>query len=142
MTTLWPEWPEIRDRYWGKRTMLDNDNGATVLLVEGIHFEITGAESLSEPQDDNLKVTFDSGDTIDVYIDPVKMPDIYRRKMKCLLTSGMSQEEAEKHLLQNPLQLELFYDIGRGLFAVEAEAADSTPIFNPYTGEEIPVIED
>ena len=34
------EWPEIRDRYMGKRTMLHNDNGATVLLVEGFNLEI------------------------------------------------------------------------------------------------------
>lgn len=140
--TDWPEWSEVRSKYWGKRTMLSYEDGATVLLVEGLHFEITGAEPLPEPQDDNLKITFDSGDTIDIYIDPVKMPDIYRRKVKCLLTSGMSKEAAEKHLLQNPLQLELFYDIGQGLFAVEAEAIDSTPIFNPYTGKKIPVIED
>ncbi len=35
-----PNWAEIRDRYMGKRTMLHNDNGATVLLVEGLGFEI------------------------------------------------------------------------------------------------------
>ena len=31
---------EIRDKHMGKRTMLHNDNGATVLLVEGLGFEI------------------------------------------------------------------------------------------------------
>ena len=35
-----PNWAEIRDKHMGKRTMLHNDNGATVLLVEGLGFEI------------------------------------------------------------------------------------------------------
>ena len=35
-----PNWAEIRDKHMSKRTMLHNDNGATVLLVEGQGFEI------------------------------------------------------------------------------------------------------
>lgn len=35
-----PDWPAEREKYMGKRTMLGNDNGATVLLVEGLSFEI------------------------------------------------------------------------------------------------------
>lgn len=35
-----PNWAEIRDQHMGKRTMLHNDNGTTVLLVEGLSFEI------------------------------------------------------------------------------------------------------
>lgn len=33
-------WPKIRDKYMGKRTMLHYDNGVTTLLVEGVGFEI------------------------------------------------------------------------------------------------------
>ena len=35
-----PNWAEIRDQHMGKRTMHHNDNGTTVLLVEGLSFEI------------------------------------------------------------------------------------------------------
>lgn len=35
----WPNWPEVRHQYMGKRTMLHYDNG-TCLLIEGMHFEI------------------------------------------------------------------------------------------------------
>lgn len=35
-----PNWAEIRDKHMGKRTMSHNDNGTTVLLVEGLGFEI------------------------------------------------------------------------------------------------------
>lgn len=34
-----PNWPKIRERYIGKRTMMAGD-GSCTLLVEGIHFEI------------------------------------------------------------------------------------------------------
>ena len=40
-----PDWPEVRDKYMGKRTMLHYDDGATVLLVEGRDFEIVGDDS-------------------------------------------------------------------------------------------------
>ena len=39
-----PNWAEIRDKHMGKRTMLHYDNGATVLLVEGLDFEIVESD--------------------------------------------------------------------------------------------------
>jgi len=36
----WECWSEVRDQYMGKRTMLSNENGATVLLIEDIDFTI------------------------------------------------------------------------------------------------------
>jgi hypothetical protein len=38
----WPDWGSVREKYVGKRTMLDYDpaSGGTVLLVEGLSFEI------------------------------------------------------------------------------------------------------
>ena len=34
----WPDWPDVRHKYLGKRTMMD---GPPVgLLIEGLHFEI------------------------------------------------------------------------------------------------------
>lgn len=33
------DWHEVREQYMGKRTMMAYDNG-TVLLIEGLHFEI------------------------------------------------------------------------------------------------------
>lgn len=92
--------------------------------------------------DERVIMTGDSGDMLDLYVDPVKMPVVYERKIQCLLLSGMTREEAEVYLLKTPIPMELYYDIGRGLFAVESEAIESIPITNPYTGEEIPFIDD
>ena len=40
--TDWKEWPEIREKYMGKRTLLVGANGGTCLEVEGLSFEIQG----------------------------------------------------------------------------------------------------
>lgn len=42
-----PNWAEIRDKHMGKRTMLHYDNGATVLFVEGLDFEIIADNCLT-----------------------------------------------------------------------------------------------
>ena len=52
--------------------------------------------------------------------------------------SGLSQAEAAKVIASTPLKLELFYDVGRGSFTIDAEAVGNTPLYNPYTGKEIP----
>lgn len=90
-----------------------------------------------EQNNDRLTITSDS-EVIDVLLCPNKTPLVYQRKLKELVEiAGMTEDEAEKHLLQ-PIQLELFYDYGLGLFGVESEAVESTDIYSPYTGEEIP----
>lgn len=35
-----PNWEKDREKYMGKRTILTNENGATVLLIEGMGLEI------------------------------------------------------------------------------------------------------
>ncbi len=53
------------------------------------------------------------------------------------MSGGMSRQEAEEYVRTTPICLEVYYDIGRGLFAVESETADNIEIFNPYTGETV-----
>lgn len=86
-----------------------------------------------------LKITEETGDTVEIYLSPDKYPVAYQRKKYELMNScGMSEEEAERNIFQTPFVLELFYAIDRGLFAVESEPLDCIEIYNPYTGEEIP----
>lgn len=87
--------------------------------------------------DSELRISDEEGDVIDIYLCPNKTPLTYQRKVKCLISSGMTEDEAKRHITQEPMVLELFYDIGRGLFTVESEAVDNTSIYNPYTREEI-----
>lgn len=86
---------------------------------------------------DRLTITSDC-ELIDVLLCPNKTPLAYQRKLKELVEiAGMTEDEAKESLLQ-PIPLELFYDYGLGLFGVESEAVESTDIYSPYTGEEIP----
>jgi len=36
----WKNWEKLRQFYVGKRTLLSNENGGSVLLLEGVDFEI------------------------------------------------------------------------------------------------------
>lgn len=86
---------------------------------------------------DRLAVTDEVCEVIDVITTPDTHPELFRRRVKCLMISGLSQAEAEEIVSSTPLKLELFYDIGRGSFAIDAEAVGNTPLYNPYTGKEI-----
>lgn len=86
-----------------------------------------------------LRITEDVGDVMDVYLSPDEYPETYKKKHTELVRScGMTAREATELLKKNPIQLELFYSMDQGLFAVEAEAVECTSIYNPYNGAEIP----
>lgn len=75
-------------------------------------------------------------ESIMVRLTPDKTPIAYRNKVKCLMSSGMSREEAEQVALE-PIELELYYEVGSGLMAIESEAVEASgSIFSPYTGDE------
>lgn len=90
------------------------------------------------PDPDRLAVTDDYDASIKVITTPDINPVIFRRRVKCQMLSGLSQEEAELVVSTTPMELELFYEIGLGAFAIDAEAVGNTPLYSPYTGIEIP----
>jgi len=49
--------------------------------------------------------------------------------------NGMTREEAETAVAQMQIELEIYYEKGHGLFAVETEAVDSGTIYSPYSNE-------
>jgi hypothetical protein len=86
-----------------------------------------------------LRITEETGDTTEIYLTNDYTPAAYQRKMYELVhKSGMTEEEAMLYLETTPVSLELFYDVDRGLFAVEEDAGECCEIYNPYTGKEIP----
>ena len=74
---------------------------------------------------------------ISVILTEENYPVAYAEKLKELKSSGVTEEEARKYIRQTPIILEIYYEKGRGLFAVESEALEcSAPsIMSPYTGE-------
>lgn len=86
-----------------------------------------------------LRITEEVGDVLDVYLSPDEYPETYKKKHTELVQScGMTEKEATELLKKNPIQLEFFYSMDQGLFAVESEAVECTSIYNPYNGAEIP----
>lgn len=88
--------------------------------------------------DDTLIVTESEGDTFDLQLSESSTPEIFRRRAASLTGSGLSESEARHVVATTPVPMELFYDSEHGIFAVEAEPHAYGPLFNPYTGEEIP----
>ncbi|WP_240053548.1 hypothetical protein [Bacteroides cellulosilyticus] len=69
---------------------------------------------------------------------PKPIRRLSEKRVKSLMISGLSQSEAEHIAAAEPMKLELFYDVQLGSFAIDAEAVGNTPLYHPYTGNEIP----
>lgn len=87
--------------------------------------------------EDELRVTTEEGDLVDIYLCPNTTPIAYARKKKELMGCGMTECEAEICLLQ-PIPIEVFYSYDQGLFGIESEMLADCEVYNPYTGKEIP----
>ena len=86
----------------------------------------------------NIWQNSSAGEVIEVVTTPRVNPGMFRRRVRSLMLSGLSREEAEKYVASTPQKLELFYDVNLGAFAIDAEAVGNTPLYNPYSGKEIP----
>lgn len=73
---------------------------------------------------------------LNVYLTPTHTPIAYKNKVECLKQAGHSEKEARQLALE-PIELELYYETGHGLFAVESDAVDSGIVCSPYTREDL-----
>ena len=66
-----------------------------------------------------------------------KTPKAFAAKVEELIEEGVCQteEEAETLIKDMEFELEIYYEKGTGLFAVESEAVESGTIYSPYTAE-------
>lgn len=71
-----------------------------------------------------------------IYLTPDKTPIAYQYKVECLQIGGATEEEAREMALE-PIELELYYETGLGLFAVESDAVENSVVHSPYTKEEL-----
>lgn len=67
-----------------------------------------------------------------------KFPKAFAAKVDELIEEGVctTKEEAEAIIADMEIELEIYYEKGYGLFAVESEAVNSGTVFSPYSGEE------
>ena len=66
-----------------------------------------------------------------------KFPKAFQAKVEELLEEKVCEtvEEAERIIKDMEFELEIYYEKGTGLFAVESEAVESGTIYSPYTAE-------
>ena len=66
-----------------------------------------------------------------------KYPIAFEEKVKELIEEcGMTRAQAEKAVEDMEIELELYYQKGYGLFAVECGAVEAGTIYSPYNKEE------
>jgi hypothetical protein len=78
----------------------------------------------------------DNYESINIKLTKENTPIAYQNKLDELMDYKAfdTQAEAEKWLSETPIELELYYEYGYGLFGVEAEAIESMEIQSPYSG--------
>ena len=66
-----------------------------------------------------------------------KFPKAFAAKVEELLEQKVcsTEEEAKRIVRDMEFELEVYYEKGTGLFAVESEAVESGTIYSPYTAE-------
>ncbi len=79
-------------------------------------------------------------ESIVISIDPKRFPKFFANKVKDMVDSGLSQEEAEKEaaIFMRAVELEIYFEVGQGAFAVEIEPLDcGARLFSPFSKEEL-----
>jgi hypothetical protein len=78
----------------------------------------------------------DNYESINITLSRENTPIAYQNKLDELMDYKAfdTQAEAEKWLSETPIELELYYEYGYGLFGVEAEVIESMEIQSPYSG--------
>lgn len=81
--------------------------------------------------------TADECETIMVRLSETKTPIAFKHKLNELMSEGAfdNEQDARDFINQHPIDLELYYEEGKGLFAVESEAVECCEIYSPYTSE-------
>ena len=75
-------------------------------------------------------------ESIKITLSRMTTPIAYQNKLDELMECKAfdTQAEAEKWLNETPIELELYYEKGYGLFGVEEEAVEESEIHSPYSG--------
>lgn len=85
----------------------------------------------------NIKINdADCVESINVYLSREKTPVAFQNKLKELMDCKAfdTEEEAIKWIETTPIELELYYETGQGLFGVESEVVENFYILNsPYS---------
>ena len=81
-------------------------------------------------------------ETINIRLDREHTPMAFKAKLKELMDQKVfdTEQEAIDFIESEPIELELYYEEGYGLFAAEAEAIESGLVISPYSGKKLEFI--
>lgn len=93
--------------------------------------KLNNSDSFETPQ------IFVSNGQVYFKLDKENTPIAYQNKIDELIEQGAfnTKEEAEQWLEDLFFEMEIYYEKGYGLFAVECDAVSSGTIYSPYSGE-------
>lgn len=77
----------------------------------------------------------DQYESIDILLSENQHPIAFANAVKCLMLSGASEEEAIETVRTQPFEMELYYEVGSGLFLVAPGAVESGTVYSPYSGD-------
>ena len=76
-------------------------------------------------------------ESINILLSREKYPIAFEKYVKDIMKGGMTREEAEKYASETPIELELYYQVGFGLFGISSDYVENVESFvSPYNGDE------
>ena len=76
----------------------------------------------------------DNYESVTITLSKEKTPIAWEQRVQSLVNSGMLVGDAML-VANEPIEVEMYYNIDAGLFLVEVEAVESGTIYDPYSGE-------
>lgn len=110
-------------------------------LVDSDFFRTFASRNNKTDKESNNMVKLNNSDEYEsigvIKLTKEKFPKAFKAKVEELLEEGVceTEEEAENVVKDIEFELEVYYEKGTGLFAVESEAVESGTIYSPYTAE-------
>ena len=113
---------------------MDKNLGTIIVEKTSENLKLSNSDNYELPIVDKLSK---SNEVLSFKLDKDLTPIAYKNKVKELIKQGACStvKEAESMVDKMVFNLEIYYSIDSGLFAVESEAVESGLIYNPYTGE-------
>ena len=76
-------------------------------------------------------------ESVNIILSKEKCPIAFEKYVKDIMQGGMTREEAEKYASETPIELELYYQVGFGLFGISSDYVENVESFvSPYNGDE------
>lgn len=76
-------------------------------------------------------------ESVSILLSKEKYPIAFEKYVKDMMNGGMTREQAEKYASETPIELELYYQVGFGLFGLSSDYVDNMESFvSPYNGDE------